>query len=148
MVYCKIYESDWCLEARTKYQVVPMKSWGKLTESMIELWKSRRCDLAFTAIRLSMIPLATCLGPNGTEPSISKFTNKYHSSLPLIAVMAASTTRKVPDPSPDSIALFVHMLPSLIRTIDCRFRYMYVLGFDVGDPFYDSEEVGLRCDVY
>ena len=54
--------------------------------------------------------------------------------------MAATTTRKVVDPSPSRLSLFNLLLPSLVRTVDCGFRYVYVLGFDVGDPFYDSEK--------
>jgi hypothetical protein len=61
--------------------------------------------------------------------------------MPLIAIMAASTTRKIITPSTDNLALFTFMLPSLIRTIDCGFRYVYVLGYDKNDPFYDTEEV-------
>ena len=29
----------------------------------------------------------------------------------------------------------------LIRTLDCGYRYQYVLGYDKGDLFYDSKEV-------
>ena len=134
---------EWCLEALAKYKVVPNHSWGSLSVDLIELWKTRRCDIALTAIKLSKIPLATCLDPDGSGKRLnsSEFTDKYFSSLPLIAIMAASTTRKITNPSPDSIALFLHMLPSMIRTIDCKFRYVYVLGYDMGDPFYDTEEV-------
>ena len=35
----------------------------------------------------------------------------------------------------------MYLLPSLVRSLDCGFRYEYVLGFDKGDPFYDSKEV-------
>ena len=53
------------------------------------------------------------------------------------------------NPSTENIALFTYMLPSLIRTIDCNFRYMYVLGYDAGDPFYDTEEVsGEDIDIF
>jgi hypothetical protein len=38
------------------------------------------------------------------------------------------------------MALFIYMLPSLIRTVDCGFRYEYVLGYDKGDQFYDTDE--------
>ena len=38
------------------------------------------------------------------------------------------------------MALFTYLLPSLIRTLDCGFRYEYVLGYDLGDPFYDNAE--------
>ena len=40
------------------------------------------------------------------------------------------------------MALFTLLLPSLTRSLDCGFRYEYVLGYDKGDAFYDSEEVG------
>jgi len=59
---------------------------------------------------------------------------------PLIAIMAATTTRKINNPSTSKLALFTYLLPSLTRTIDCGFTYMYVLGYDVGDPFYDAPE--------
>jgi len=62
-------------------------------------------------------------------------------SLPLIAIMAATTTRKVSKPSTKNLSLFMYLLPSMIRTLDCGFRYEYVLGYDKGDPFYDSAEV-------
>lgn len=61
--------------------------------------------------------------------------------LPLIAIMAATTTRKIKKPSTKNLSLFTYLLPSLVRTLDCGFRYEYVLGYDKGDPFYDSKEV-------
>ncbi len=63
--------------------------------------------------------------------------------LPLIAVMAATTTRKIKSPSTKNLSLITYLLPSLIRTIDCGFRYEYVLGYDKGDPFYDSADVSV-----
>lgn len=63
--------------------------------------------------------------------------------LPLIAVMAATTTRKIDKPNTRNLSLFMYLLPSLVRTLDCGFRYEYVMGYDKGDPFYDSKEVGL-----
>lgn len=69
-------------------------------------------------------------------------------SLPLIAVMAATTTRKVSKPSTKNLSLFMYLLPSLIRTLDCGFRYEYVLGYDKGDPFYDSAEVRYTFAVF
>jgi hypothetical protein len=66
-------------------------------------------------------------------------------SLPLISIMAATTTRRVESPSVNNLALFKYLLASLVRTVDCGFRYEYVLGFDKGDPFYDSKEVNLEA---
>eukprot|EP01039_Chlorochromonas_danica_P006585 gene6585-7275_t len=41
-------------------------------------------------------------------------------------------------PSISRLALFTFLLPSLMRTLDCGFRYEYVLGYDAGDAYYDS----------
>jgi hypothetical protein len=49
--------------------------------------------------------------------------------------------RKVEGPSTSNMAIFTIMFPSLMRSLDCGFHYEFVLGFDEGDPFYDSEEV-------
>ena len=59
--------------------------------------------------------------------------------------MAATTTRKIKKPSTTNLSLFMYLLPSLVRTLDCGFRYEYVLGYDKGDPFYDSKEVSEQC---
>lgn len=61
--------------------------------------------------------------------------------LPLISILAATTTRKIFEPSTKNLSLFTLLLPSLVRNLDCGFRYEYVLGFDEGDAFYDSKEV-------
>jgi hypothetical protein len=53
--------------------------------------------------------------------------------------MAATTTRKIPQPSPTRLALFNFLLPSIMRSVDCSFRYVYILGYDAGDSYYDSE---------
>ena len=115
-----------------------MKSWGRLPGNMVEQWRQRRCDMVFTIQRMGKRPLSTCLT---TEFPTSKNHPNLKDNLPLIAIMAATTTRNVKNPSPDSMALFLYMLPSLIRSVDCGYRYEYVLGFDAGDPFYDSTEV-------
>lgn len=160
----------WCKNAREKYNVKPMKSWGTLTGSMIEEWKRNQCDVVFTANRMGRRPISSCpnnKSPAATTPSqqgiLASFSigsgassspspalavqnsSSNHANmspdLPLIAVMAATTTRKIPSPSTSNLALFTLLLPSLIRTLDCGFRYEYVLGYDKGDPFYDSEKV-------
>jgi len=32
------------------------------------------------------------------------------------------------------------LLPSIVRTAECGFRYLIVLGYDKGDAFYDDVE--------
>jgi hypothetical protein len=63
------------------------------------------------------------------------------SPLPLLAVMAASVSRSVASPSVRSLALFRYLLPSLPSSLDCGFRYVFMLGYDEGDAFYDTPRV-------
>lgn len=125
-----------------------MKSWGNLPMNEVDSWKRRNCDLVFTSQRMSLKPISNCLqtdGKGNSKDSKNKGKKTGPSTdskaLPLIAIMAASTTRKIDNPSTKNLALFMYMLPSLMRTLDCGFRYEYVLGYDKGDPYYDSEKV-------
>lgn len=100
-------------------------------EKLKAAWYSRNCDNLYKHQHICSKPVSRC--PLDHLESSEKF--------PLIAVMAATTTRRVSDPHVQKIALFTLLLPSLIRSLDCGYRYVYVMGYDVGDPFYDSEEV-------
>ncbi len=141
-VRCLDCYSEWCWSMRKKYHVKPMKSWGDLPENQIQSWKSKHCDFIFTAQRLTTKPLSTCRKSSVDSASINPETYPNMSpTLPLISIMAATTTRKIDNPSTATLSLFNYLLPSLIRTLDCGYRYEYVLGYDKGDPFYDSEEV-------
>jgi hypothetical protein len=68
-------------------------------------------------------------------------------SQPLIAILSGSTSRSENNPSNSTLSVFTIMLPSLMRSLDCGFRYVVVIGFDKGDPFYDSKKVtyGILC---
>jgi len=123
-------DEEFCWANRKKYQVQPMKSWGNLPLPLIEQWKQRNCDAVFTRQRLNSMPLTNC------RHILNHYSNK---DLPLIALMAATTTRKVMQPSTKKLALFLYLLPSFARTVDCGFRYEYILGYDVGDPYYDND---------
>ncbi len=124
-------DSAWCFTNKEKYGVVPQHSWGTLPESYIDIWKSRRCDMAFTVARMKKNKVSRC------EDIETNYNNA--NKLPLISILAGSTTRKIAKPSTKKLSLFTFLLPSLVRSIDCGFRYEYVLGFDAGDPFYDTE---------
>lgn len=120
-----------------------MKSWGSLSEDDIQIWKRKQCDFIFTGERLAKVPLSSCVVASYKNSSGEVHPNMLP-SLPLIAIMAATTTRKIDNPSTNNLALFSYLLPTLIRTLDCGFRYEYVLGYDAGDPFYDSEKVKIQ----
>jgi len=64
--------------------------------NMIDSWKINSCDQVFTVQRMARVPVTKCSKGNLNE------------SLPLIAVMAATTTRKV------CLSHFVWSLFSLI----------------------------------
>eukprot|EP01038_Epipyxis_sp_PR26KG_P013356 gene13356-17915_t len=151
---------EWCFDAKEKYGVKILQSWGTLPKNEIEVWKQRKCDLVFTYMRMYKKDISSC--HDSTIPSMTsiktdtkslfsfistttttpkqQFQTNNNNSLPLIAIMAATTTRKVNNPSTKNLALFTILLPSVIRTLDCGFRYSYVLGYDKGDPFYDTKE--------
>ena len=63
-------------------------------------------------------------------------------STPLIAYMFGATSRKIDAEhrNTQNLAPFIHALPSLGETTATGFRYLVVVGYDVGDVFYDSTE--------
>ena len=92
-----------------------------------EQWLHHNCDNFFKHKRICTAPVPKCsrTGDDGQ---------------PLIAILAATTTRRVKKPTIQKIALFTLLLPSLVRTLDCGFRYVYVMGYDMGDPYYDNKK--------
>jgi hypothetical protein len=62
-------------------------------------------------------------------------------SLPLIAIMVATTSRTVYRPAITNLSLFQLLLKSLIRSLDCGYRYTVVVGYDRGDIFFDTKPV-------
>ncbi len=117
---------EWCTENLQKYHVKPMKSWGKLPEHLIKEWKEKQCDLVFTAQRMGVRELSQCdhsnvaaagevafsssslssSGGMALFPNVLKRAATGYEKLPLIAIMAATTTRKVARPSTSTLALF------------------------------------------
>ena len=75
-----------------------------------------------------------------TETLLYNNLSNNNTKLPLIAILAGSTTRKMDQPSINKLALFNILMPSLIRSLDCGFRYLYILGYDVGDQYFDKDE--------
>lgn len=119
--------------------MVPGHTWGRLPQQMIVLWGEKHCDMVFTLDRIRRRPLSSC----------NDSSNLVDSSLPHVAILAASTSRSIDHPSLKNIALFHVMLPTLARTLDCGFRYTYFLAYDIGDAFYDTSKVchGLLTQV-
>jgi len=124
-------EGSWCAETAEKLNFVPLKdSIDRFSQPIRQQWIQRNCDNLYKHQNICAQPVPVCR--SGGDPN--------DPAAPLIAVLAATTTRRVVNPHVDKIALFTLLLPSLVRTLDCGFRYVYVMGYDVGDPFYDSTE--------
>eukprot|EP00605_Chrysophyceae_sp_TOSAG23-4_P001198 GSChrysophyteH1.ASY1.ANO1.1307.1 assembled CDS len=130
--------------------------WGTLPSELQGLWENLSCSDYF---RKGLEGLKQVMGTAadkllgeqkvesplmgaGASSRLAEVQNLQGTAaeLPLISIMAGSTSRKVDKPSVRNLSLFIYLLPSLIRTLDCGFRYEYVLGYDIGDPFYDSEK--------
>jgi hypothetical protein len=131
-----LHSLDYCDNYARKNGIIPLKtdvlndkkfSWFK------HEWALHNCDNFFKHMLICQAPVPKC-SPAGDTDSDSQ------AKLPLIAVLAATTTRRVSKPAIPKIALFTLLLPSLVRSLDCGFRYVYVMGYDVADPFYDNKK--------
>lgn len=83
------------------------------------------------------------------RPIVNCSTENYQQStqpnslFPLIAILVATTSRTIYRPSIQNLSLFQLLLKSLIRSLDCGFRYLVVVGYDRGDIFYDTIPVSI-----
>jgi hypothetical protein len=125
---------------KNEYNVKIMKSWGNLPEDQIYNWRIMECDHVIASMR----PVSECLPLNEITADKPEEQNPNLSDqLPIISILAASTTRNISKPYNKTLPLYKYILPSLLRTLDCGFRYDFVLGYDKGDSYYDSES-GLK----
>jgi hypothetical protein len=123
-------DADWCRQALWKHDVRPGSSWGSLGERDKIGWRKRDCDnqITTTASFVDTDALPQC----GADARATSSTAR------MVAVCCGTTTRKVKGPQLAKLALFRYLLPSMARTVDCGLDYMAVVGYDKGDPFYDS----------
>lgn len=119
----------WCKEAMWKNDVRPGASWGRLTVKEQAEWGRKQCDQLVTekAMFVRSEALPDCSAGSGDV-----------SRQEVVAVCCGTTTRKVTGPQISKLALFRYLLPSIAHTVDCGLRYMVVVGYDKGDPFYDT----------
>lgn len=130
---------SWCETTKRKYEIDTdhYTSWGSAPENIISDFNKKLCKIYFRSKSNSINAISKC--PN----------NNLNSSLPIIAVMSASTARNIDTPTIQNIALFVVLLPSLVQSLDCGFRYHMIVGYDIGDPFYDkSDNIDLVADWF
>ena len=138
---------DECRAMMAKHSVSPGSSWGSLGPNGQRRWGSLRCDGLVKGAKNTPSKAAADRARKSTLPSSRQVTletcPKSTEPLPLVAVCCGTTTRGKGGwitPRPDALeelAVFDHLLPSFVRTVDCGFRYAVVLGYDVGDKFWD-----------
>ena len=138
---------DECRAMMAKHSVSPGSSWGSLGPNGQRRWGSLRCDGLVKGAKNTPSKAAADRARKSTLPSSRQVTletcPKTTEPLPLVAVCCGTTTRGKGGwitPRPDALeelAVFDHLLPSFVRTVDCGFRYAVVLGYDVGDKFWD-----------
>ena len=63
------------------------------------------------------------------------------STLPIIAVVTDASSNGLVYPSIETLPLFTTMLPSLIRSLDCGFDYLVIIGFSTDDEYYSTQKV-------
>ena len=77
---------------------------------------------------------------DGARTFSGKSSVLYHDALILhVQVLIRSSHNR--------LSFFKHLLPSIVNTVDCGFRYEVILDYDRGDAFYDTpqgREVTLR----
>jgi hypothetical protein len=80
-------------------------------------------------------PVIVCNATNYDKSQVS------NSPLPLIAIIVATTSRNIYRPAVTNLSLFQLLFKSLIRSLDCGYRYLVVVGYDRGDIFFDTKPV-------
>lgn len=68
--------------------------------------------------------------------------NRESINLPSIAILVPVSSKDVSFTSfNETLPLFATLLPSLVQSLDCGFRYIAVVGYPEHDHFYDSQQV-------
>jgi hypothetical protein len=122
--------STYCLRTKVSYKIVPFKSWGNMPTQYRCYYQKLGCPQYFLSKRIALGKISFC-----------KNTSLPLNNRTLVAIISGSTTRGIDEPSLKQLSLFSVMLPSLIRSLDCPFRYLCVIGYDTGDRFYDNSTV-------
>ena len=139
-----------------KYKIVPQKSWGDMPPSLIDTWRKKSCDAFFivnserpSSQHCSTLPLPawhanlTSIRFHKGRIEMDTSTLEAEKKYPVVAILAGSTTRSIAYPSLKTLALCNYLLKSILRTAECGFHYIYVLGYDLKDKFYSNPTVAL-----
>ena len=118
-------------------------------EENVVQWMNHKCNPEMWRRLVRVAPYPSCgqrASPSSVRsPACAGLRTCAHrhsrnaSYSPHIAIVLGATSRNLPIPSVDNMALFTISLPSIVKTVECGFRYTVFLGYDVGDPFFDSQ---------
>lgn len=115
----------------------------------VEAWMHHNCDLAMWQQHVELAPYPSCDNASTATsllntPSCAGYrtcTKQFVRdavATPHVAIMMGATAKNVNAPSTSNMALFTLSLPSIAKTVECGFIYTVFVGYDVGDPFYDT----------
>ena len=128
----------WCQNARKDHNIESYVSFGTATKAVKTIWKDYKCNKLLES-KLSMLnPIVECAIATDATKLVRE---EEMASYPLIAILVPVTTFGMSKPSLRDFDLFTLSMPSLMSSLDCGFRYNLMLGYDKGDPFYDTEKV-------
>jgi len=95
---------------------------------MVEQRMTRRPLPNCSIVSLSNSTVNGFLSTNSAEPVYSAASDESSGKAPLVGILVASTSRAVASPSIEHLSVFTILIPSLMHSVDCGFRYLIVLG--------------------
>ena len=131
-----------CVALQTQYSIRVDESWGTTPPEQQKEFDALSCSDRLSFHRLAKYiqahpeqydrPLAI---PDERDQVKAEagFEDK------VIAIIASLTTRGVKVEQPEDLALFRHLLPSLVATAETGFEYWFYIGYDLGDPWFDND---------
>ena len=118
--------SAWCDFMIHKYLVIPGSTFGFLPLNYQKSWRLRACDYQF-------------LYPVEEFRRNFEFIKEFSSNKEVIAILISTSSKTFTEVSVENHPLFIHSLPSIIRTANDDFNYKLFIGYDKEDEFFDSE---------
>ena len=129
-----------CNVLRSEYHVLSFSGWKALPMNIQSIWSSKSCNYnCFGALKSKPFN-SSCKRPKLLLPEWYRgipIAMKGKSE-PLIAILAASTSHNIDNFSTLESSLLNKLIPSIRNTVECGFRYILLLGYDIGDKYFDN----------
>jgi len=132
-----------CLAWEKEYNVRVDSSWGTLPPALQKEFDAKRCSDAISrhlvaTYILEHPELYDRVVPVPEQRDTVQPEAGYEGKV--IAIIASLTTRGLQLSSHNDLALFKHLLPSLVDTAEAGFEYWFYVGYDAGDPWFDNAD--------